>query len=114
MDWRHSLVVLATLGALFFAPLLRAQDQPAGKDSQSAAGAAVKNVGAVKSISGKNLVLKTDAGPEVTISVPDGARIVRLAAGQTDLKSAPAIAFSEIQVGDRMLLRGRTGANGEI
>ncbi len=59
-------------------------------------------------------MLKTDAGPEVTISVPDGARIVRLAAGQTDLKSAPAITFAEIQVGDRMLLRGRAGANGEI
>lgn len=114
MDWRHSLVVLATLGALFFAPLLRAQDQPASKDSQSAAGAAVKNVGAVKSISGKNLVLKTDAGPEITISVPDATRIVRLAAGQTDLKTAPSIPFSEIQVGDRMLLRGRAATNGDV
>jgi len=114
MDWRHSLVVLATLGALFFAPLLRAQYQPASKDSQSAAGAAVKNVGAVKSISGKNLVLKTDAGPEITISVPDATRIVRLAAGQTDLKTAPSIPFSEIQVGDRMLLRGRAATNGDV
>ncbi len=59
-------------------------------------------------------MLKTDSGPEISISVPDGARIVRLAAGQTDLKSAPAITFAEIQVGDRMLLRGRSGANGDI
>jgi hypothetical protein len=93
---------------------LSAQDRPAGEASQTASGAAVKNVGVVKSISGKNLALKTDAGPEITISVPDGARIVRLAAGQTDLKTAPSITFAEIQVGDRMLLRGRAGANGDI
>src|ERR1041385_8384006 len=106
--------MLATCVGLFFGAPLKAQKSPAGTDSQATAGAAVKNVGAVKSISGKSLVLKTDAGPEVTISVPDAARIVRLAAGQTDLKSAPAITFAEIQVGDRMLLRGRAGANGEI
>jgi co-chaperonin GroES (HSP10) len=93
---------------------LPAQDRPSGEAPQAAAGSAVRNVGVVKSIHEKNLVLKTDAGPEVTISVPDGARIVRLAAGQTDLKSAPAIPFAEIQVGDRMLLRGRSGANGDI
>jgi hypothetical protein len=90
-----------------------AQDRPSGEASSSA-GAAVKNVGVVKSIKEKSLVLKTDAGPEITISVPEGARIVRLASGQTDLKSAPAITFAEIQVGDRMLLRGRGSANGDI
>ena len=114
VNWRYSLVVLATLVGLFFGASMKAQDRPSGADPQSSAGAAVKNVGAVKSISGKNLVLKTDAGPEVTVSVPDGARIVRLAAGQTDLKNAPAITFAEIQVGDRMLLRGRSDANGGI
>src|ERR1051326_232769 len=106
--------MLATCVGLFFGAPLKAQKSPAGTDSQVTAGAAVKNVGAVKSISGKSLVLKTDAGAEVTISVPDGARIVRLAAGQADLKSAPSISFSEIQVGDRMLFRGRSGANGDI
>jgi co-chaperonin GroES (HSP10) len=114
VNWRHSVAILATFAGLFFGAPLWAQDRPAGTDSQSTAGAAVKNVGAVKSISGKNLVLKTDAGPEITISVSDGTRTVRLAAGQTDLKSAPAIAFAEIQVGDRVLLRGRAGANSEI
>src|ERR1041385_6739969 len=106
--------MLATCVGLFFGAPLKAQKSPAGTDSQATAGAAVKNVGAVKSISGKSLVLKTDAGPEVTISVPDGARIVRLAAGQTDLKSAPAIAFPETRVGARMLLAGRAGEKGKL
>jgi co-chaperonin GroES (HSP10) len=114
VKWICSLVIMTAAASLTFGVVLRAQDRPAGEASQTAAGAAVKNVGVVKSISGKNLALKTDAGPEITISVPDGARIVRLGPGQTDLKSAPAITFAEIQVGDRMLLRGRAGANGDI
>ena len=114
VKWICSLAVVTAAASLAFGAGLSAQDHPAGEASQTAAGAAVKNVGVVKSISGKNLALKTDAGPEITISVPDGARIVRLAAGQTDLKTAPSITFAEIQVGDRMLLRGRAGANGDI
>ncbi|HLK06943.1 MAG TPA: DUF5666 domain-containing protein, partial [Candidatus Angelobacter sp.] len=110
----YSLAVASTAASLALGVALTAQDRPAGEAPQAAAGAAVKNVGVVKSIHEKNLVLKTDAGPEISISVPDGARIVRLAAGQTDLKTAPAITFAEIQIGDRMLLRGRAGANGDI
>ncbi len=113
VKWMYSLAVVATAFSLFLGIALTAQDRPAGEAS-SAAGAAVRNVGVVKSIKEKSLVLKTDAGPEITISVADSARIVRLASGQTDLKSAPPITFAEIQVGDRMLLRGHPGANGDI
>jgi len=109
----HSFTILVTLLLLIFSQLLMAQDRPSG-DASPAAGSAVKNVGVVKSITGKSLVLKTDAGPEISIAVPDTARIVRMAAGQTDIKSAPAITLAEIQVGDRMLLRGRPGTNGDI
>ena len=114
VKWIYSLAVVATAVTLALGVALPAQDRPPGEAPQAAAGSAVKNVGVVKSIHEKNLVLKTDSGPEISISVPDGARIVRLAAGQTDLKSAPAITFAEIQVGDRMLLRGRSGANGDV
>jgi hypothetical protein len=110
----YQLAVLATVVSLALGGALTAQEHPSGEAAQAGAGSAVKNVGVVKSIREKKLVLKTDSGPEISISVPDGARIVRLAAGQTDLKSAPAITFAEIQVGDRMLLRGRSDANGNI
>ena len=39
--------------------------------------------------------------------------MVRLEAGQTDLKSAPAIPFSEVQVGDRMLAGGTASEDGK-
>lgn len=114
VKWSHSLAAAAAALSLALGVPLAAQDRPSGEAAQAAPGSAVKNVGVVKSVHEKSLVLKTDSGPEISISVPDGARIVRLAAGQTDLKSAPSIPFAEIQVGDRMLLRGRTGANGDI
>ena len=62
--------MLCALASALFAPAaMQAQDRPqAPEGAQSNAGAAVRNVGAVKSISGKTLVLKTDAGPEITIS----------------------------------------------
>ena len=114
VNWRYSLALLGAIVGLVFNQPLKAQDHADAADAQTTAGVAVKNVGVVKSIKEKSLVLKTDSGPEVTISVPDSTRIIRLAAGQTDLKSAPAMPFSEIQVGDRMLFRGRTGANSDI
>jgi hypothetical protein len=82
--------------------------------AQGGATTAPKPVGVVKSIDGKTVVLKTDAGPEMTISVADGARLVRLAPGQTDLKSATPITLPDLQVGDRILARGQAGDGGAV
>src|SRR6266481_6438764 len=71
-----------------------------------------KIVGTVKSVSGTTLNLKADSGADVTVAVPEGARIQRLAPGQ-DLKSATPMQLKEIQVGDRMLVRGQSGANAD-
>src|SRR5579884_3515916 len=76
--------------------------------------AAARNVGTVKSISGQTLVLKSDSGPEVNVSVSDSTKIVRLAPGSTDLKSATPLTMPDLQVGDRMLVRGQGGDNNSI
>src|SRR6478609_9372247 len=107
-----SLAICALGAALALATPLPAQESTGAP--QSNAGTAAKNVGVVKSISGSTLVLKSDAGPEITITVADGARLLRLAPGQTDLKSAATITLADLQVGDRMLVRGRAGDNGAI
>src|SRR5258708_27950597 len=70
-------------------------------------------LGTVKSIGGTTLSVKSDAGLDVTVSVPDGTRIQRLAPGQTDLKTATPLQFKDIQVGDRMLVRGQAGASAD-
>ena len=117
MRWALSLAIGA-LGATLALPIpLPAQESagvPQGNAGASVPRAIAKTVGVVKSISGNTLALKSDAGPEITITVADGARLLRLAPGQTDLKSAATITLADLQVGDRMLVRGRSGDNGAI
>jgi len=74
----------------------------------------VKAVGTVKSVSGNSVVLTTDSGSEQTVTFADSARIVRLVPGQTDLKTAPTIAISDIQVGDRVFARGQAGEGNAV
>jgi hypothetical protein len=74
---------------------------------------ASRPVGTIKSITGKTLVLTTDAGVEVTVQVQDAAKLVRIAPGQTDLKDAAAIQLSDLQAGDRILVRGAMGPDGK-
>ena len=77
-------------------------------------GATARSLGTVKSINGQTLVLKSDSGPDVNVSLSDSTRIVRLAPGQNDLKSAASMTAGEIQVGDRMLVRGQSGENNAV
>jgi hypothetical protein len=63
----------------------------------------------VKSIQGNAITLKPDTGADVNVTVQDGAKVMRIAPGQTDLKSAAPMTLQEIQVGDRMLVRGKPG-----
>jgi len=73
------------------------------------AAAAARQLGTVTAVAGSSLTLKTDAGLEVAVSVADGARILQLAPGSTDLKTAQAIALTDIAVGDRVLVSGKAG-----
>jgi hypothetical protein len=66
-----------------------------------------QKVGAVKSINGNALVLTADGGAEVNVTVATNAKIVQVAPGEKDLKSATPITLSDLQVGDRILVRGR-------
>ena len=75
--------------------------------------ATARPVGVVKSVSANGLTITTDAGAELNIDVPAGARVLRLPAGQKDLKSATPIQLSEIQAGDRVLARGTASADGK-
>lgn len=82
---------------------------PAGAAAQQAA-ATVRQTGTVKAVSGNSITLAPDSGPEVTILLQEGAKLVRIAPGQKDLKDAKPIQLSEIQPGDRILVRGIAGA----
>jgi hypothetical protein len=99
---------------IYSAPPIRAA-YSAQDSAQTAAGApkTPAQVGTIKSISGNNLVLTSDAGAEVNVDVRDSTKIVRIAPGQKDLKDAQAIALTDLQVGDRILVRGKVGEDGK-
>jgi len=75
----------------------------------SAPAAAGRQLGTVKTVAGNTLTLTTDAGQEVIVSVADGARILQLAPGSTDLKTAQTITLADIATGDRVLVSGKAG-----
>lgn len=79
-----------------------------------AAPAAGRQAGTIKAISGNSLTLAADGGAQTTVSVADGARILQVAPGSTDLKSAQQIALGDIAVGDRVLVTGKSGDDGSF
>lgn len=74
--------------------------------------AAVKQLGSIRKITGSDLSLVTDQGTELIVKVQPGTHILRLAPGQTDLKSATSIQLSDLQVADRVLVRGKLADDG--
>jgi hypothetical protein len=77
--------------------------------AQAPAAAAGRQIGTVKAISGSTISLTNDAGQPVAINLADGARILQLEPGSTDLKTAKIIALTDIAVGDRVLVTGKAG-----
>ena len=72
-----------------------------------------KQVGVVKSINGNALTLTTDSGTDIVVQVVSNAKMVRVAPGETDLKSATPIQLSGLHAGDRILVRGQPSSDGK-
>jgi Domain of unknown function (DUF5666) len=86
---------------------LNAEKQATSQQAPAQQTPLTQKVGAVKSINGNALVLTADGGTEVSVTVASNAKIVQVAPGEKDLKSATPIALTDLQVGDRILVRGR-------
>src|SRR5260370_15061465 len=93
-----------TLSASLMVPVAILSACSMGLMAQAPAAApapAARQLGTVTAVAGNSLTLKTDAGQEVAVSVPDAARILQLAPGSTDLKAAQTIALKDIAAGGR-------------
>ncbi len=75
--------------------------------------AVTRPVGTVKAINGNEVTLTTGSGSEITILIQDSTRILRTAPQQTSLKDATAMTLQELQVGDRVLIRGTPSSDGK-
>ena len=85
-----SLALVAVLSLV--APQLGAQ--PAGRF-----------VGTITAVSGDTLTVKTDAGDVRQVGVPAAAVLKRIEPGQKDLSAAVTIQLSDLETGDRVLVK---------
>lgn len=92
LQWALALV----LGLAGAAPL-RAQSAPPHQ------------AGTVKSTSGSGFVLTTAAGQDVSVTVPDGTKVLIVPPGAHDLSAATQGALTDVQPGDRALVTGHAG-----
>jgi hypothetical protein len=93
--------------------LIHAASDQAQEAQVPASAGTTKPVGVVKAVTGKVITLATDAGATVDILVQESTRLVRIAPGQKDLKDAAPIQLQEVQVGDRILARGKASDDGK-
>src|ERR1700741_1460455 len=62
-------------------------------------------LGTVQFINGKSLTVLSDAGVAATVSLEDATKLLQIEPGKTDLKEAMPLALSDLQPGDRVLVR---------
>jgi hypothetical protein len=70
-----------------------------------------QSVGTIRAITDAGFTLTSDSGEEFQVTVLDSARILRVAPGQKDLKTATPLTKQDLQVGDRVLARGRPSSD---
>jgi Domain of unknown function (DUF5666) len=110
---RMRLPMVCTLGLVFSVSAGVRLASAAVPPAQPQAAATSKAVGTVKSISGNNIVLAAEGGSDTNVVVQDGARLLQIEPGETDLKKATPLQLSDLQNGDRILVRGSAGPDGK-
>jgi hypothetical protein len=103
--------IIGVCGCLAAAILLLTT-QSRASTQQSASGVA-KVVGTVQAISGKTLTVIPDSGASTSVSVEDATKLLQIEPGKTDLKEATPLQFSDLQTGDRVLVRGILADDGK-
>src|SRR5579862_7881551 len=110
---RRSLGILAFWVGAAATPLLlpacqaMASSEPQNSEAAAATPSTARKIGAVKAISGSDITLTPDSGPEVGVTVQPATHIVRIAPGEKTLKNATPVQLQDLQVGDRILVAGK-------
>jgi co-chaperonin GroES (HSP10) len=99
------------IGVVMFGMVAVASSQTTQSAPSTTDASSQRAVGAIKAITDKGITLASDGGDEVQVSFQDSTRIVRVAPGEKDLKNATPLQKQDLQVGDRILVRGKPGAD---
>src|SRR5208282_4494707 len=94
-------------GSSFHSSRAQSAQQPAAQTD------IVKPVGTIKAISGNQITLTTESGSDVDLVVQDSTRILRAMPGQKDLSGAKPLKMQDLQLGDRVLGRGKPSTDGK-
>lgn len=70
-------------------------------------------LGTVQAINGKSLTVISDSGAASAVSIEDTTRLLQIEPGKTDLKEATPLALTDLQPGDRVLVRGVMAGDGK-
>jgi len=81
--------------------------------AQQAAPAIARVVGTVQSISGKSLTVISDSGTTSSVIVEETTKLLQIEPGKTNLTEATHFSFTELQPGDRVLVRGILADDGK-
>jgi hypothetical protein len=92
-------LVLVCLGTVAWAANGAGQAQPGQQAVQ-------RPLGTISAIQGNTITLKTDAGAQVSVQVQDSTKMVRVEPGQKTLQGATPVQLQDLQMGDRILVRG--------
>src|SRR6266481_3060711 len=74
-----------------------------------------KAVGTIKSIQADSITVATESGGEgdIVAKLTGSTKILRVPPGEKDLKNATALQPQDLQVGDRVLVRGQASTDGD-
>jgi hypothetical protein len=100
---RVCVLLSVTIGALAVPMMPAVAQAPASGQRQA---------GTVKSTSATGLTLTTTAGQDVAVTIPDSAKVLMVAPGSKDLKSATPGTLSDVTVGDKVLVFGDASGSG--
>jgi Domain of unknown function (DUF5666) len=106
---RATSIFLATWFALWAGAVSSlAQSVPS---QNSAAAQIAKTVGTIKSVQAGSITVAAESGDEVTATLTESTKILRVPPGEKDLKNAVALQPQDLQPGDRVLVRGQSSSN---
>jgi len=108
----HFRIIYAPLACYVLASLMLSTFGQAAAAQQSAT-AAVRVVGTVQSISSKSLTVISDSGTTSSVLVEEATKLLQIEPGKTNLSEATPFSLTDLQPGDRVLVRGILADDGK-
>src|SRR5215471_8491483 len=81
--------------------------------AQSPVASTPRVLGTVQSISGNAVTVLSDLGNTSTVSIESATKLLQIEPGKTDLKETTPLSLSDLQPGDRVLVRGVMAEDGK-